>query len=188
MTIPDVTPSFFSVVWLYLNFVLRNMNVTEGKTSYCLMIKQETMDYRTPFGERLNERVTSTEKSLRMLEPIENLVSLSRMFKDIKQLFVTVKELEDKIYTTKRVMNFDEVCRYVGMSDSALYKMTAAGTIPCHKPRGKMLYFDKYEIDEWLLQNPTPVTLPEIPEAETAVSTEPTNTSKRHGRRKKNAE
>ena len=117
------------------------------------------MDYRTPFWERLNERLTTAEKSLRMLEPIENLVELSRLHKDIKQLFFTMKELEEKIYTTKRVLNFEEVCRYIGISDSALYKMTSAGTIPFHKPRGKMLYFDKYEIDEWLLQSPVPVAV-----------------------------
>lgn len=144
------------------------------------------MDYRTPFWERLNERVTSTEKSMRLLEPIENLASLGKMLKDIKQLFVTVKELEDKIYTTKRVMNFDEVCKYIGMSGSALYKMTSAGTIPCHKPRGKMLYFDKYEIDEWLLQNPTPITAMESTDIEETEIINQQNEPKHHGRRKKN--
>lgn len=144
------------------------------------------MDYRTPFWERLNERVTSTEKSMRLLEPIENLASLGRMFKDIKQLFVTVKELEDKIYTTKRVLNFDEVCKYIGMSGSALYKMTSAGTIPCHKPRGKMLYFDKYEIDEWLLQNPAPITAMEDTDIEDTENINQQIEPKHHGRRKKN--
>jgi len=60
------------------------------------------MDYRTPFWERLNERLTTAEKSLRMLEPIENLVELSRLHKDIKQLFFTMKELEEKIYKIGR--------------------------------------------------------------------------------------
>ena len=72
-------------------------------------LKATIMDYRTPFWKRLNERLSSAEKSLRMLEPIENLVELGRLHKDIKQLFFTMKELEEKIYTTKRVLNFEEV-------------------------------------------------------------------------------
>ena len=141
------------------------------------------MDYRTPFWERLNERLTTAEKSLRMLEPIENLVELGRLHKDIKQLFLTMKELEEKIYTTKRVLNFEEVCRYIGISDSALYKMTSAGTIPFHKPRGKMLYFDKYEIDEWLLQSPVPVAVSHR-EENAEPNVEPVNERKPYGRRK----
>lgn len=141
------------------------------------------MDYRTPFWERLNERLTSVEKSLRMLEPIENLVELSRLHKDIKQLFFTMKELEDRIYTTKRVMNFEEVCKYIGISDSALYKMTSAGTIPFHKPRGKMLYFDKYEIDEWLLESPVPIAVTRR-EQKAAEEAEPFDDSNTYGRRK----
>lgn len=145
------------------------------------------MDYRTPFWERMNERLTSAERSLRMLEPIENLVELGRLHSDIKQLFSTMKELEEKIYTTKRVMNFDEVCRYIGISDSALYKMTSAGTIPYHKPRGKMLYFDKYEIDEWLLQSPVPIAVTrreQNTEMNTKPEVEPVSESKSNGRHK----
>ena len=31
--------------------------------------------------------------------------------------------------------------------------MTSTGGIPCYKPHGKNIYFDKQEIDGWLLQN-----------------------------------
>ena len=84
------------------------------------------------------------------LSVIEKMVLDMESITEIKARLL---EMEDKLYSTKRVMNFEEVCKYIGMSASALYKMTSAGTIPFHKPRGKMLYFDKAEIDEWLLQN-----------------------------------
>ena len=45
---------------------------------------------------------------------------------------------------------------YVGISESLLYKLTAAKEVPHYKPRGKMLYFDKEELDSWLLQNKEP--------------------------------
>ena len=42
---------------------------------------------------------------------------------------------------------------YTGLSKSYLYKLTSTGGIPCYKPQGKMVYFNKIEIDGWLLQN-----------------------------------
>ena len=84
------------------------------------------------------------------LSVIEKMVLDMESITEIKARLL---EMEDKLYSTKRVMNFDEVCKYIGISQSALYKMTSIGSIPFHKPRGKMLYFDKAEIDEWLLRN-----------------------------------
>ena len=37
-----------------------------------------------------------------------------------------------------------------------LYKLTSGKEIPHYKPRGKMIYFAKVHLDEWLLQNYEP--------------------------------
>ena len=39
---------------------------------------------------------------------------------------------------------------YIGVSESMLYKLTSNKEIPHYKPRGKMLYFAKEELDAWL--------------------------------------
>jgi len=54
---------------------------------------------------------------------------------------------------SKCVLTFEEVANYIGVSKSHLYKMTMLKTIPHYKPRGKMVYFDRLELDSWLLQN-----------------------------------
>jgi excisionase family DNA binding protein len=54
---------------------------------------------------------------------------------------------------SKSVLTFDEVANYIGVSKSHLYKMTMLKTIPHYKPRGKMVYFDRIELESWLLQN-----------------------------------
>ena len=41
----------------------------------------------------------------------------------------------------------------MGISKSYLYKLTMRGEIPHYKPMGKMCYFNRYEIEEWLQQN-----------------------------------
>ena len=53
----------------------------------------------------------------------------------------------------KTVFNLSELAAYTGWSKSYLYNLTSTGRIPCYKPNGKHLYFNKQEIDDWLLQN-----------------------------------
>ena len=54
---------------------------------------------------------------------------------------------------TKETLKLDEVAEYTGLSKSYVYKLTSAGLIPHYKPNGKMLYFNRQEIDAWLQQN-----------------------------------
>ena len=99
--------------------------------------------------ERLSERLTAIEAVLKKLEPVEGLLE-------------RVALLENTIYTTKKVFTFQEACMYIGVSESMLYKLTSNKEIPHYKPRGKMLYFAKEELDAWLLQNCEKSTLPFI--------------------------
>ena len=61
--------------------------------------------------------------------------------------------IEALLLSQKTVLNFDEVAAYTGLSKSYLYKLSCSGGIPCYKPQGKHIYFNKPEIDQWLLQN-----------------------------------
>lgn len=54
---------------------------------------------------------------------------------------------------TDKPMTFKEVCAYLGYAPSYLYKLTYKNIIPHHKPTGKMLYFFKGEIDEWIAKS-----------------------------------
>lgn len=53
----------------------------------------------------------------------------------------------------KDVLTFDEACAYSGISKSSLYKKTSLGQIPHYKPGGKLVYFKRLELEEWLLRN-----------------------------------
>ncbi|WP_142784657.1 helix-turn-helix domain-containing protein [Changchengzhania lutea] len=61
--------------------------------------------------------------------------------------------LEKLLIGSKEVLTFDEACDYTGISRSYLYKLTASGRIPHSKPNGKMLFFEKAKLVDWLLQN-----------------------------------
>ena len=122
--------------------------------------------------ERLSERLTAIETVLKKLEPIESLLE-------------RVALLENTIYTTKRVFTFQEACMYIGVSESMLYKLTSGKEIPHYKPRGKMLYFAKEELDEWLLRNYEPTVDDATRMAGDVAATQPFFNQKRYGKRKK---
>lgn len=123
--------------------------------------------------ERLSERITAIESVLKKLEPVENLLE-------------RVSLLENSIYTTKKVFTFQEACMYIGVSESLLYKLTSSKEIPHYKPRGKMLYFAKEELDEWLLKNCEPTVDDAMRMATEVSATQPFFNQKRYGKRKKN--
>lgn len=98
------------------------------------------MQNRKAFMARINERLSVVESTLKEIGPVDEL----------RRRLVT---LENSVYATKKVLTFGEACLYMGVSESLLYKLTSAKEVPHYKPRGKMLYFNKEELDRWLLQN-----------------------------------
>ncbi len=73
----------------------------------------------------------------------------------IKRLERLERLIESQSINTKEVLNFKETCQYLELSESHLYKLTSSGTIPHYKPNGKKIYFNRPELDTWLLRNRT---------------------------------
>lgn len=57
------------------------------------------------------------------------------------------------IFCTKPLLTTDEAAAYLGISKSHLYKMTSRGEVPFYKPNGKVCYFDRLELEEWIRSN-----------------------------------
>ena len=71
-----------------------------------------------------------------------------------KTLEMRVEELEQMLFLTKNVLSFDEASKFLNLSKSYLYKLTSGNLILHYKPQGKMLYFEKADLEAWLRQNP----------------------------------
>jgi len=78
----------------------------------------------------------STDILIQKLERIETLIEQQGLLK-------------------KDVLNFNEACQYLGLSQSHMYKLTSSKSIPHFCPQGKRLYFKRTELDDWLLRNRT---------------------------------
>lgn len=75
---------------------------------------------------------------------------------NIKKLEEGIERLERGVFGFKRIMTLSELASYIGMSESYIYKLTSRNVIPHYQPLGKTIYFDRYEIDEWILRSKVP--------------------------------
>lgn len=75
----------------------------------------------------------------------------SIMDKELKQLGDIVTA--NTIFCTKEVLTSEEAAKYMGISKSYLYKLTMRQMIPHYKPMGKMCYFVRAELEQWLRGN-----------------------------------
>ena len=68
----------------------------------------------------------------------------------IAELEQRVTLLENVVFVSKDVLTLEEASMFLGLSRSALYKMTHNNVIPFFRPNGKMIYFEKSELLEWI--------------------------------------
>jgi len=71
----------------------------------------------------------------------------------IEQLDRIEKLLKEQQTMKKQVLNFNEACAYLELLQSHLYKLTSTSAVPHYKPNGKKIYFQREELDNWLLRN-----------------------------------
>ena len=60
--------------------------------------------------------------------------------------------LSRAVLSNKQILSIDEAAAFSNLTTSYLYKLTSTQEIPHYKPRGKMLYFDRSELEDWLKQ------------------------------------
>lgn len=64
-----------------------------------------------------------------------------------------LKNKENMNWLAKEVLNFQEALLFLGVSASMLYKLTHQRIISFYKPNGKLIYFKKADLINWMLSN-----------------------------------
>ncbi len=70
-----------------------------------------------------------------------------------EELLKELEQIKTLLLSKKNVLNINELSDYTGYSKSYIYKLTSRNAIPYFKPSGKAVFFDRMEIDVWLLKN-----------------------------------
>ena len=68
----------------------------------------------------------------------------------IVELQERVNRLENLCYTAKEVLNLEEASAFLGIAKSTLYKMTHQNRLPYFKPAGKLIFFEKKALLDWV--------------------------------------
>ncbi|MDD3489211.1 MAG: helix-turn-helix domain-containing protein [Paludibacter sp.] len=55
----------------------------------------------------------------------------------------------------KTILTMNEASEYTGLSKGRLYRLTMDKKISFSKPGGKLIFFEKKDLDEYLLSNKT---------------------------------
>lgn len=71
----------------------------------------------------------------------------------LQKLEIIEELLKTQTLLSKKVLNLQEACTYIGVSSSHMYKLTSSNQIPFYKPNGKRLFFNREELDSWMLQH-----------------------------------
>ncbi len=53
----------------------------------------------------------------------------------------------------KEILSLQEACIYLCISQSYMYKLTSSRKIPHYSPMGKLIFFKRTELDEWVFKN-----------------------------------
>lgn len=104
---------------------------------------------------KLKMNISMVKKEIKRLEKrIELLEMQVKELQSVKPDIIDqrFRLIEDALYSTKDILNMKEVCQYLDISQSMLYKLTCNGEIPHFKPRGKMIFFEKKELLKWIKQ------------------------------------
>ena len=76
------------------------------------------------------------------------------VIEQLSEIKTLLKKNDDHVFQqTSKPMTFKEACAYLGFAPSYLYKLTSKRIIPHYKPSGKVLFFSKVELDEWIYRS-----------------------------------
>lgn len=57
------------------------------------------------------------------------------------------------LLSAKRALTVEDVALLAGITKRTVYRLTNSNRIPYYRPNGKEIYFDREEVEKWLLSN-----------------------------------
>lgn len=60
------------------------------------------------------------------------------------------QEREREVAPENKYMTFEQACKFLGVTRSALYTMTSRKKVPHYKPSGKAVYFLREDLERWI--------------------------------------
>ena len=68
----------------------------------------------------------------------------------IAELQERVNRLENLCYAAKEILNLEEAATFLGIGKRTRYRLTPLHQLPNFKPSGKLIFFEKKKLIEWV--------------------------------------
>jgi len=104
--------------------------------------------------EILNQQLTELNQSDLIIR-LKRLEDDTEYLKSVPHLIAIIEDIESYYSGAKQILTASEACKYMGLSNSQLYKLTSASKIPHFKPNGKLMYFFRADLDAWMSSSAT---------------------------------
>lgn len=78
------------------------------------------------------------------MENIHKEIFTKEQLEEVRQKWAEI------LQPLKEFMTVEEIAQYLGLSKSAIYKITSKREIPHYNPGGKKLYFKRTEVNQWI--------------------------------------
>ena len=88
-----------------------------------------------------------------LAEISKSLKKFDSLKKFEKDMIPILKKLESLYLANKKVLSFEDALEITGFKASYLYKLTSTNAIPHSKPLGGKIFFDRDEIEAWILNH-----------------------------------
>lgn len=88
-----------------------------------------------------------------LAEISKSLKKFDSLKKFEKDMIPRLKKLESLYLANKKVLSFEDALEITGFKASYLYKLTSTNAIPHSKPLGGKIFFDRDEIEAWILNH-----------------------------------
>lgn len=73
---------------------------------------------------------------------------------NVTKLYQELAEIKNLIQSTNaEFIDVDEAAKYLKFKKSYLYVLVSKNQIPYYKPNGKKIYFNKPELNTWIIQS-----------------------------------
>lgn len=66
-----------------------------------------------------------------------------------------LEKMEQRSGWERPILTMQEAAMFTGLSKNTLYKLIQADKIKHYRPNGKLVYFRRDELEQWLLKNPS---------------------------------
>jgi excisionase family DNA binding protein len=84
---------------------------------------------------------------LKIMDFFPETLNKEQLLELLKEVLIESIKLD---YPNKEILTFKEATAYLSLSKSTLYKMTSKREIPFYNPGGKVIYFKRSELDNWV--------------------------------------